>query len=368
MKHRQTSLPFLIISLSLVMPVQIQATGLNFWEGSALNSALANANGAKARDASVQAMVPASITQLETRMITANLTYYQVETDYKIFGQETDYSVSNPIPSGFLSTPLNDDWSFGLGIYSRTAADISVPSIRLVHPKETRLQPITVSIAPTIAYQYGNISLAITGEYIVSEHKLYQTQCVLAQCNTDIQTGNTSGINAAFSATWQANDTLSLAIMHRLGTDFNNADIDFSLPAITSIYANFSLMDNLHLDINYSLSRWKNKGIEFTEYPDVLGLLIGDKDSNRIAVGIEYQHYHWFWRAGYSIDEAIDTLGGYDKRYRLGLGYQITPTLNVDLTGFKESYAIKEFSAQDISLVRVQNKGDALSMGLTYQF
>ena len=58
----------LLIPLSLIslgLPMHAQATGFNFWEGSALNSALANANGAKARDASVQAMVPASITQLK---------------------------------------------------------------------------------------------------------------------------------------------------------------------------------------------------------------------------------------------------------------------------------------------------------------
>ena len=187
-------------------PFYAQSTGFNFWESSTLNSALANANGAKARDASVQAMVPASITQLSKPIITASVTHYGVDTDYKIFGKETQYSVANPIPSGFFSTPIHDNWSFGLGIYSRAAADINVPSIVLVHPNETRLQPITVSVAPTIAYKMGDVSLAVTGEYILSQHQLFKTKCLLSNCRTDIEKGDTNGTSGALSATWQINN------------------------------------------------------------------------------------------------------------------------------------------------------------------
>ena len=361
----------LLIPLSLIslgLPMHAQATGFNFWEGSALNSALANANGAKARDASVQAMVPASITQLKTPIITASITHYQVDTDYKIFGNETEYSVANPIPSGFFSAPINDDWYFGLAIHSRAAADISVPSIILVHPDEARLKPITVSIAPTIAYKAENISIALTGEYLVSEHELHQTQCRFNRCETEIETGNASGVSGAVSATWQINSLASVALMHRFDAQLKNNEIDILLPAITSIYSTIELVKKLDLDLSYSLSRWKGKGIKFTNYSDVLGLLQGYQDSNRFAAGLEYQIEDWFLRAGFSSDEAIDPLGGYDKRYRIGAGYQATSNIHLNLSAFKEIYAIKKFSTNDVDLVRVQNKGQGLSLGMSYQF
>jgi long-subunit fatty acid transport protein len=359
---------FLFSSLISLISFQVQGTGFNFWESSTLNSALANANGAKARDASVQAMVPASITQLNNTMITASVTHYGVDTDYKIFGKETHYSVANPIPSGFLSTPINDNWSFGLGIYSRAAADINVPSIVLVHPNETRLQPITVSVAPTIAYKIGDISLAITGEHLLSQHQLHQTKCLLNNCKTDIETGDTTGKSGAVSATWQVNSSLSISLMHRLKAQFGNPEINYSLPAISSVYASVTLMDNLYWDLNYSYSRWEGEGIEFTNYTDVLGLLIGFQDSKRYATALEYKINHWFLRAGYSSDEAIDMQGGYDQRYRLGSGYQITPNMAVNITAFKEDYAIKEYNTPDFTLVSVKNKGKGFSLGINYQF
>lgn len=354
--------------LAMFTPFYSQATGFNFWESSTLNSSLANANGAKARDASVQAMVPASITQLNQPMITASVTHYEVSTDYKIFRDESYYRVSNAIPSGFFSFPINNRWYVGLGIYSRAAADMNVPSIILIHPNETRIQPITVSVAPTIAYKAGNISVAITGEYLVSENNLYVTQCRFNICETENETNHASGVSGALSVTWQVNSDLSIALMHRLATQFGNAEIDFSLPSISSVYVNVELLANLNWDLNYSLSRWEGGGIKFTSYSDVLGLLEGSRDSNRYATGLEYKINDWFLRAGVSIDEAIDMQGGNDKRYRLGVGYHITDNIHLNLAAFKEYYAVKAFSADGVDLVRVQNKGKGLSFGISYQF
>lgn len=357
----------LLLFLSL-FSLQVQATGFNFWEASTLNSSLANANGAKARDASVQAMSPSSITQLSQPTITASVLNYAVSTDYKIFGQENHYSVSNPIPAGFFATPVNENWFLGLGVYSRAAADINVPPIILIHPDETRLQPITVSVAPTIAYKIGDVSLAITGEYLTSQNKLYQTTCRFNNCKTEVETSSASGFSGALSTTWQVNKRFSVALMHRLDAQFNSAEIAYALPSITSLYANITLMEQLNLDINYSYSRWKGEGIEFTHYDDVLGLLQGARDSNRLAAGLEYQISDWFLRAGYSIDEAIDLQGGNDKRYRLGVGYHLSTQIHFNLAVFKEDYALKNFSANNVDLVRVQNKGDGVSLGMSYQF
>jgi len=58
-----TRLIWASLCLLSVMP-SANATGFNFWESSALNSSLAAANGARARDVSMLALAPYSITQL----------------------------------------------------------------------------------------------------------------------------------------------------------------------------------------------------------------------------------------------------------------------------------------------------------------
>ncbi|MCL1144016.1 OmpP1/FadL family transporter [Shewanella gaetbuli] len=356
----------LLLLVSLLIN-RAQATGFNFWESSTLNTSLANANGASARDASVQAMVPASITQLNQPMVNANVTHYGVSTDYDIFNQQSHYEVANPIPSGFFSMPISEHWFFGVGIASRAAADISVPSIPLVHPNETRIQPITVSIAPTVAYKFNNLSVAVTGEYIVANGHLESTKCFLGMCNEQQTDYQTSGFGSAISATWQANDWLSVAATHRFETDFGDQHLLFELPSITSGYINIKLNQQLNWDSSYSYSRWHNKGISFAEYHDILGLFQGFQNSKRFATGLEYQVERWFFRAGFSIDEAIDMQGGNDKRYRLGVGYHFSPNLQLNIAAFKEDYATKQFSAGEINLVEVQNKGNGYSLGISYQ-
>lgn len=170
---------------------------------------MASANGAIATDASILALAPSSITQLNSPTVTANVTFYEVTTDYDLFGAETQYKQSDPIPAGFFATPLNDNWSAGLAIYSRTAADISIPQISVIIPltDETRVRPITVSVAPTLAYRWSQVSFAATLEYLYTEYELYQTKCGFRGCNDSKQKDTTSGFSGALSATWIVNPT-----------------------------------------------------------------------------------------------------------------------------------------------------------------
>ncbi len=123
------------------------ATGLTFWESSSNNTALAAANGAIALDSSVLALAPSSITQLDTRNVSATVANYKVTTDYSIFGEKTQYSKSNPIPSFFLSTPLANNFYGGLSIYSRTAADISIPESGFILPIWPGIIDIPITIS-----------------------------------------------------------------------------------------------------------------------------------------------------------------------------------------------------------------------------
>ena len=110
------------------------------------------------------------------------------------------------------------------------------------------------------------------------------------------------------------------------------------------------------------------QGFTYTNYNDPIGLLIGYQNSQRLATSIEHNLGDWSLRAGISFDEAIDQLGGLDKRYRLGVGYKATKELTLNAAMVNEDYARKEATAGDTTLVKVQNSGNAFSFGVDYTF
>ncbi|WP_177168859.1 OmpP1/FadL family transporter [Thalassotalea agarivorans] len=358
----------LFLSLSSLTCTSISATGLNFWETSTLNSALASANGASAVDASILALAPSSITQLEQSSLSASVTYYDVTTDYNIFGDESKYNTKNPIPMGFVTTEINDSYFFGLAVYSRTAADIVVPKIPFINPKETRVKPILVSVSPTLAYAHGNLSVAASLEYIHTAHTLEQTTCIFNVCDKSLEEGTTSGWTGALSATWKVTSTTSLAFTHRFSTSFGDQDISVELPSISSVYGTLMITPKTAWHASYSYSTYDGKGVRYANYTDPIGLLVGYQNSQRIATSIDHKLGHWSLRGGISLDEAIDRLGGIDKRYRLGVGYQFTKQFTLNAAWVYEDYAIKEAAAGDTTLVKVQNSGSALSLGIQYDF
>ncbi|MCL9773502.1 OmpP1/FadL family transporter [Vibrio methylphosphonaticus] len=361
-------LPFILALVSS----SSYATGLNFWESSASNSALASANGAKAIDASILATAPSSMTQLKGTTVTANVTYYQVTTDYNIFGKQSQKSQASPIPAGFMVTPINDKWYFGLAAYSRTAADISLPDLAplpISELRETRVRPIVVSLAPSVAYRHNDVSIALTAEYLYGDYLLEQQNCGLFQCNGTTETsGNTSGWSGALSATWAVNQAMTLAIAHRFDSQFGDDEIQFQLPSITSVYGTIQINEQLQWHNTFSLSRWNGQGIHYQNYSDPVGLLRGHRHSKRAGTSMSYDWDKLTLRGGLSIDEAIDSYGGNDIRYRIGLAYRFTQRLTLDVTGFKEDYAEKQFSDGKQTLVNVSNNGVGVSVGISYQF
>ena len=345
------------------------ATGFNFWESSSLNSSLAAANGAWARDASVLALAPSSMTQLQDTQLNATVNFYSVATDYEIFGQEAQYEVANPVPSGFFVLPMRNNWHFGVGIYSRTAADISVPSIPLVNPDEVRLSPILISLTPSLAYRWGALSLGASLEYIHADYGFDQIKCrPVAGCEEINLEGKNHGWSGNLSATWQINERITLALSHQLPSDFDDEYLQVALPSITRFYMSARMTESIYWHNSYSYSQWEDKGMSFTDYPDNLGLLVGQTNSNRYATGLDYQLDKWRFGLGFSIDQAIDSFGGNDYRYRAGGGYQLAERWGLDFNFMYENYAAKSANIGGTPVVKVQNKGSSFSLGLRYLF
>ncbi len=355
--------------LLLSVTPSASATGFNFWESSARNTSLAAANGAWASDASVLALAPSSITQLEDTQLSATVNFYSVSTDYEIFQQEAQYEVANPIPSGFFVLPLRGNWHFGFGIYSRTALDISVPRIPVLNPNEVRLKPILLSLTPSLAYRFGSLSLGVSLEYLYADYGFDQIQCrPIAGCEEINLEGENHGWSGNLSATWQISEKVAVALSQQLPSDFDDENLQVALPSITRLYLSARMMEGLHWHFNYSYSQWKNKGYSFVDYQDNLGLLIGVTNSNRYATGLDYEFNKWRVGVGFSADQAIDSFGGSDYRYRVGGGYQLAERWAVDFTYMYEQYVEKSADISGTTVVKVQNQGSSFSLGLQYLF
>lgn len=361
-----------IISLiPLLFSSSIFATGLSFSESSATNTALAAANGAIALDASVLALAPSSITQLESKEITAAITQYSVTSDYEIFGKVSEYKKKHPIPSFFISSPLSHNFYAGFGLYSRIAADISVPAIGssfLPLFYETRVSPIVLSAVPTLAYRWGTLSIAASVEYMHAEYELEQNRRQFGRDKHSRWEGNDNGWSGSLSLTWKPRSDLSFAVKHQYGSNFGDHQANFDLPAQTRFYFSWLPTEAWTINVSVSETMWEGKGIHYSEYNDPFGLLVGERNSKRVALSSSYQWGNWLFMAGYSEDEVIDSLGGKDKRYRLGTSYKFNNKWTVTGAWLQEHYVPKEYYTGSTRLVSVKNNGTAISVAISYKF
>lgn len=347
----------------------VLATGLSYWESSATNTALAAANGAIALDASVLALAPSSITQLNDKNISGTVTQYRVTSDFEILGQHSHYKKENPIPSFFISSPIRQHLYAGLGIYSRTAADISVPEVGphfLPFFYETHVTPIVVSVAPTVAYRWGDLSLAMSVEYLHLDYELTQYRRRFGNDHIFNVKGEDSGWSGALSATWQPCTAVSVAVKHQYGSELENGDMALTLPTQTDVYLTWQPTASWLVNASYSRTEWQGRGMRYHDYADPFGLLIGTQDSERFAISARYQWDQWSLMAGYSADDAVDRQGGKDQRYRVGLGYKLNKQWTITAAWLQEQYADKAYQGAATNLVSVQNSGSALSLGVSY--
>ena len=325
-----------------------------------------------AQDASVIALSPSSITQLKQTNVDVSVIQYRVTSDYKIFGATSEYEAENLIPAFFMSSALNEQFYVGFGIYSRTAVDISTPEIgpsRTPVFYETHVKPIVVSATPVLAYRWETLSVAVGIEYMRAQYLFEQTRRAFRKDDQYVEReGTTEGWSGTLSLTWMPETYVSVALKYQDKSDFGDDDIMFDLPSITSLYVSFKPIESWILNVSYSETAWVDKGVRFNDYKDPFGLLVGSQNSERIGVSTSYQWQQWIFMLGYSQDEEIDSLGGLDKRYRIGVSYGVNTDWKITATWMDEQYAEKEYDFESVNLVSVNNNGDSMSLGIHYHF
>ncbi|SHG94301.1 OmpP1/FadL family transporter [Ferrimonas marina] len=356
----------LLLCGGLFVP-SVAASGLGFWEWSASATALANANGAAATDATVASQLPAAMQGLGESQVLASVVNYQVTTDYELpLMPELGYQTTDPIPSMF-AVHRQDQWSFGLGIHSRTAADIQVPQIRYLGQAEARLKPIVVSVAPSLSHSWGAWSLGVGGEWLVADYQLTSGDCHwLLGCRGWEQSGRLSGSSFNLSGHWRG-DQHRVGVLWRAPTQFGNEEIDLDLPSMTVLSHSYQLRNQWQTHLSISHTAWEDRGVRFRDYADLFGLLVGHNHSWRVALGADYRWREWELRMGYSQEQAVDRLGGWDSRWRLGLGRTLLGRWQWDGSLMYERYAEKQQQVDPFT-VAIENQGLAVSTSLSYRF
>ena len=333
-----------------------QATGLNFWETSSINTALASSNGSVAQDASVLALNPSAINGLKEHQLLINLQYYNVTTKYNLFNKYTKYTVGDIIPSAFFIFPINEKYNQAFSIYSRTAADINIPQIfyGILFPK-THVQPIVLSQKYSLSRKYNdNLSFAWSIERLVGHYLLEQKDKNIS----DTVQGFSGDLSVSFKL-----KNMHFGVVNQFSSHFSDKNIEFKLPNIVKTFIAYSMSD-FNFFFNYSFSNWKGRGVFFDEYKDPIGLLKPSRDSHRYALALQYlfsQKLHYL--AGVSIDSVTDNFGGHDVRYRLGSEYHYSKKFSYSLSFMYENYVEKYLDP----IVSVKNTGWNISVGIQWR-
>lgn len=228
----------LTISLVLSSPFTI-AGGFQLSEHSAAGVGRANAGEAAIADsAAVIASNAAAITRFNSLQISIGGAY--IVPSVRVTGDNgneafdsrlTNNEVVDPvfIPSLYIAAPINDSWSWGIGIFSDFGASTEYPDDYLAGSigGETTLE--TMNVNPNIAYKFNdNFSIGLGVSAVYGQAKLTRTKGILAGViggdPSDLATSlEGDGIGYGFNAglLWEVNNN------HRFGLSYrSNIDID----------------------------------------------------------------------------------------------------------------------------------------------
>ncbi|WHI50139.1 outer membrane protein transport protein [Microbulbifer sp. MLAF003] len=122
-------------------------------------------------NASILARNPAGSALFDTYTISGGLTYVDpnidVSGDVTYFGpipgtrttvraDADDYATSAWIPNGYLAAPINDEWSWGLAMYTDFGLETDFPDSFPAAAIANQTELLTVNIQPSIAYDINN--------------------------------------------------------------------------------------------------------------------------------------------------------------------------------------------------------------------
>lgn len=344
--------PFL---LSLLIPQLSYAGGLYLYEVGTDDVGLASAGAAaRAQDSSVLANNPAGLSHVKGQSFTAGAQLLYGNADYTRELGDTAEDVIGAVPalSGFYSTTLDNNWSFGVGLYGNYGSGLDFGNTLELNENSpanaiTKTTLMALTLQPTASYRF-NEHWSV-GASLGINYGIFNTE----RNNLSGQSNNSEDSDVAFNGKvgflYELSEDTRFGIGYTSETTYDfstdglldggalqgasistNAPQQVMLSAFHQVSADWAIMGNLGWQ---DWSKLLNDDIELsTGTGSSISLSNSDKvqDTYHVAIGSQYKvNDKWLWNAGFAYDSSLykdqhdaslATPSG--STYRLGTGFK----------------------------------------------
>ncbi|TNF66348.1 MAG: hypothetical protein EP298_09365 [Gammaproteobacteria bacterium] len=241
---------------------------------------------------------PAGITQIKQPMLETNIELYHPNVKYENSNNNTT-TTSNPYaisPNVFFVTPINNDWYFGIGLYTPFARSTDYDTNAATYNSRMRSTFLRTDLVPTLAWQVTPyLSVALSAVISYGEVKLD----VLGQN----ESADGFGATAQIGALWKVTPTF------QIGLDYRGPEV-------------------IHMDGSGSSSLASGDFTTDVKYPGVLSAGFAWQLLPKWLISFQYDYEMWSYVQGVTryygntgVTNSIDAHNS--SNYRLGTAYTI---------------------------------------------
>ncbi|TWI53748.1 long-chain fatty acid transport protein [Pseudomonas duriflava] len=414
-------------------------SSLSLANGIAINEQSASGMGtsfagrsSSALDASTVFGNPAGMSKLERTEVTGGVAVIDASTDYSDAQSSAtgtnkgDMVPTSAIPFGYVVTPLNEDWHFGLGIYVPYAviSDYEKSFQGRYHGLYSKVEVITVQ--PTLSYKINDkVSIGFGPTFNRIEGKLTNNLSLAAlgggdaKLNIkgdDVAVGYNIGVLADVTDQLAVGVTYHSKVKYELEGHTKVTGVSSASPVVNSLISplngsydaslDLTTPESLDASFTYKLDdRWTLYGgatwtrwsrleaivVENSGTPTIPGLgnVTGTVDEElqwhdtwSYAIGAAYQlNPQWVLRTGFALDPSptdneyrnVRIPVGNRKTVSIGAGWSPTPDMTVDVAYAylweSESSINREGNTlQPAYNANVKNSAHGIAAQLSYRF
>ncbi|NWA03475.1 OmpP1/FadL family transporter [Pseudomonas gingeri] len=425
----------ILLKTTLSLAVTLASTQL-FAGGFALDEESVSAMGtgdagrsSSADDASTVYGNPAGMSRLKRNEVSLGVTYIDAKSDIKN-ASSTSLGADNPgtnkgdmvpgiaIPMGYLVTPIDEHWAFGLGIYAPFGLVTDYEHSFQGNGFGNKSKVQVVTIQPTVSYAFNDVVSVgfgptfnkISGELDSSVPAFgLGTQNVKIK-GDDTATGFNAGIlvqpldstrvgltyhsQVVYHLSGKTSSSGALSDLFGEGTQRYDAKLDVTTPSSVDFSVTHKLTDDWTLYVGSTWTRWsqlKKITVNNSGVTDTVGQLAGlDSiteeqhwhDTWSHAIGASYQlNKQWVLRTGFTIDQtptnntdrSVRIPTGDRTIFSLGAGWSPTDDLTFDVAySYLKEEPIKVHDIQPtLGLTydaKYENSASGFGGSVTYKF
>ncbi|MDE1222268.1 outer membrane protein transport protein [Vibrio aestuarianus] len=409
--------PRSLLALSILTAFNVHSAGFQVAEHSASGLGRAfSGEAAVADNASVIARNPSAMTLFDRAQFSGAVTLVDPNVDVwdtTNGEQATDVAPMQVVPAAYYLSPINDKWSWGIGMFTTYGVATDYPDDIQAGDLAGDTSLVTVNLNPAVAYRINDqFSIGAGLNLVYAQAELTRHKGALAPFLGGSITdklisleGDTFGFGWNIGAMYEINQDHRLGFGYRSKVDLDFDDGEFksydsgitsssmvtgrleiSLPAIWELSGFHQITEAFALHYSYQRTDWSTFSELKATSPDCNDGVVNQcfykqehyEDNGRWSIGGTYQFStSLIGRVGFAYDEqagkATLSIPDSDRNwYSLGLTYLFNPDLSLD-AGFayvqSKDGSFEETNALSETL-KFNSKGNAYisSVQINYTF